>query len=71
MDFNFTQEQQLLQDTVQRFIQKDYGFEARKKVIKTALGWSRETWQQFAELGLLAIPFAKRRAAWAAAASTP
>ncbi len=59
MDFNFTQEQQLLQDTVQRFIQKDYGFEARKKIIKTALGWSRETWQQFAELGLLAIPFSE------------
>ena len=57
MDFNFTNEQQLLQDTVQRFVQKDYTFEARKKIIKTPLGWSREAWKQFAELGLLAIPF--------------
>jgi pimeloyl-CoA dehydrogenase small subunit len=59
MDFNFTEEQQLLQDTVRRFIDKDYGFEARKKVIATPLGWSRNIWKQFAELGLLGIPFSE------------
>ena len=60
MDFNFTDEQQLLEDTVRRFIAKDYGFEARRKVITTPLGWSEKVWQQFAELGLLGIPFAEQ-----------
>src|ERR1700674_153324 len=59
MDFNFTNEQQLLQDTVQRFVQRDYAFEARKKIIKTPLGWSRDAWKRFAELGLLALPFSE------------
>jgi pimeloyl-CoA dehydrogenase small subunit len=59
MDFNFTDEQQLLEDTVRRFIAKDYGFESRRKVITTPLGWSEKVWQQFAELGLLGIPFAE------------
>ena len=59
MDFNFTEEQQLLQDTVRRFIGKDYAFEARRKIITTPLGWSEKTWRQFADLGLLGIPFAE------------
>ena len=59
MDFNFTEEQQLLQDTVRRFIDKDYAFEARRKIITTLLGWSENVWRQFADLGLLGIPFAE------------
>ena len=59
MDFNFTEEQQLLQDTVRRFIDKDYAFEARRKIITTPLGWSENVWRQFANLGLLGIPFAE------------
>ena len=59
MDFNFTEEQQLLQDTVRRFVDKDYSFEARRKIITTPLGWSEKVWQQFADLGILGIPFAE------------
>jgi len=59
MDFSFTEEQALLQDTVQRFVQNNYEFEARQKLIKTEEGFSRENWLSFAELGWLALPFAE------------
>ncbi len=57
MDFNYTDEQNALRDTLSRFIAKDYGFEQRRALAKTAEGFSREHWKQFADLGLLALPF--------------
>jgi alkylation response protein AidB-like acyl-CoA dehydrogenase len=55
MHFNFTKEQQMLADTVQRFVSKEYPFEARKAILRSQAGWSRETWAKLAELGLLAL----------------
>lgn len=57
MDFSFTEEQTLLRNVVQRFVQDRYTFEARGRVIATDEGMSRGDWRQFAELGLLAAPF--------------
>jgi alkylation response protein AidB-like acyl-CoA dehydrogenase len=57
MDFNYTDEQNALRDTLTRYIAKDYGFEARRALAKSAEGFSRAHWKQFAELGLLALPF--------------
>ena len=59
MDFSFTDEQALLQDSVQRFIQNSYAFDSRQKLIKTEDGFSRENWASFAELGWLALPFSE------------
>ena len=61
MDFNLSEEQQLLQDTVRRFVEREYGFEARRKIIATPAGWSEEVWRKLAELGLTAIPFAEEQ----------
>ena len=55
MDFNFTEEQQLLADTVRRFVREHYSFEARREILKSKDGWSRELWQQLAGLGLTAL----------------
>ena len=55
MDFNFSEEQQLLADTVQRFVRENYSFEARRDILKNKEGWSRETWQAIAGLGLTAL----------------
>lgn len=55
MDFNFTEEQQLLADTVKRFVREDYTFEMRREILKSAEGWSREVWSKLAELGLTAL----------------
>jgi alkylation response protein AidB-like acyl-CoA dehydrogenase len=55
MHFGLTPEQQLLGDTVQRFLAREYAFEARRKIVKTAEGWSRDVWGKFAEMGLLGL----------------
>lgn len=55
MDFNFSEEQQLLADTVQRFVRDTYSFEARRDILESKEGWSRETWQALAGLGLTAL----------------
>jgi len=55
MDFNFSDEQQLLADTVQRFVRDNYSFEARRAILQAKEGWSREMWQEIAGLGLTAI----------------
>jgi pimeloyl-CoA dehydrogenase small subunit len=59
MDFDLSDEQRLLKDSVDRLIADRYGFEARKHAIVAPEGWSRETWAAFAELGLLGVPFAE------------
>jgi alkylation response protein AidB-like acyl-CoA dehydrogenase len=57
MEFNYSEEQLALQDTLQRFISRDYDFDKRRKFSASSLGYSAEAWSQFAELGLLALPF--------------
>src|SRR6202049_1674350 len=57
MDFTYSNEQLALQETLQRFIGRDYGFERRRELTRTALGFSSEAWARYAELGLLALPF--------------
>jgi alkylation response protein AidB-like acyl-CoA dehydrogenase len=56
MDFAFTQEQQLLRDALQRFLGREYTFEARRKRVKAGLGCAPEVWRALAEMGLLGLP---------------
>ena len=57
MDFTYSEEQLALQDTLRRFIAKDYGFEHRRATAKSELGYDHAAWSHFAEFGLLALPF--------------
>jgi len=57
VDFSYSEEQLALQDTLQRFIARDYNFERRRTLARSTLGYSAEAWSQYAELGLLALPF--------------
>lgn len=59
MDFDLSDDQRLLKDSVDRLIQDKYGFEARKGYSAEPDGWSRSIWSSFAELGLLGLPFAE------------
>lgn len=59
MDFALTGEQQLLRDSVARFVQNEYSFEARKAIVASEPGWSRAVWAKLAEMGLLGVPFAE------------
>lgn len=57
MDFSYSEEQQLLRDSVARFIRQDYSFETRQQTVTGNKPFNREHWQQFAELGWLMVPF--------------
>ena len=59
MDFDFTDEQRLLRDSVERLMADRYDFEARRRHAAEPDGWSRALWSQYAELGLLGLPFAE------------
>jgi alkylation response protein AidB-like acyl-CoA dehydrogenase len=56
MNFDYNEEQQLLADSVRRFLQKDYDFEARRKILATPEGWSERVWATFADMGLTGLP---------------
>lgn len=58
MDFDLSEEQRLLKDSVERLFAERYAFEARKDYAKAPEGFSRDVWRQYAELGLLGLPFA-------------
>ena len=59
MNFDFTEEQIMLRDSVARFIQDDYDFDTRQRIAGSDEGMSRDNWQTFAQLGWLSIPFAE------------
>ena len=57
MDFRYTDEQLALQDTLRRWIARDYDFEQRRALARSPAGYSTAAWAQYAELGLLGLPF--------------
>lgn len=59
MDFELSEEQRLLKDSVERLMERRYGIEARLDHLREPDGWSREMWSQFVELGLTGLPFAE------------
>jgi alkylation response protein AidB-like acyl-CoA dehydrogenase len=56
MNFDYSEEQQLLAESVRRFMGRDYTFDARKKIIASPAGCSDSVWATFAEMGLLGLP---------------
>jgi pimeloyl-CoA dehydrogenase small subunit len=59
MDFDLTEEQRLLKDSVDGLLTDAYEFEQRKKYMKEKGGWSKAIWGKLAEQGLLGLPFAE------------
>jgi len=57
MKFDYNEEQQLLSDSVRRFVAQDYTFEARRKIVASPEGFSAPVWATIADLGLLGLPF--------------
>ncbi len=56
MNFELSQEQQLLADSLRRFT-NDYSFDARARIVASPSGWSDKVWAALAEMGLLGLPF--------------
>jgi alkylation response protein AidB-like acyl-CoA dehydrogenase len=59
MNFELSDEQQLLAETIKRFVATHYTFEARAKILASPSGWSDDVWAAIAEMGLLGLPFAE------------
>ena len=59
MDFELSEEQRQLADSVGRYLADHYDFESRKKIIHSDSGSSDAVWTQLAELGVLSIPFSE------------
>ena len=59
MDFDLSDEQRMLQDSVQRLMAERYDFEQRKNYLAEACGYSKAIWAHYAEMGLLGLPFSE------------
>ncbi|WP_324826787.1 acyl-CoA dehydrogenase family protein [Qipengyuania zhejiangensis] len=59
MDFNFTEEQEMVRDGLTRLVREQYDWDTRHGVIQSEAGWRPEIWAQLAELGLLGMPFSE------------
>ncbi len=57
MNFDYSEEQRLLADTLKRFLATNYTFDARAKIVASAAGYSEDVWAALAEMGLLGVPF--------------
>jgi alkylation response protein AidB-like acyl-CoA dehydrogenase len=57
MNFDLTEEQQLLADTARDVLSRSYDTESRNKIVESELGWSRDVWRQLAEIGILGLGF--------------
>jgi pimeloyl-CoA dehydrogenase small subunit len=60
MDFDLTEEQSILKDSIDRLLAAQYGFEERRLIMASPEGWSAAMWGRYAEMGLMALPFAEQ-----------
>ena len=67
MNFDYNEEQQLLADSIGRFIAKDYDFEARKKIVASKDGCSAQVWIHVRRDGAARHPASPRSSAASAA----
>jgi alkylation response protein AidB-like acyl-CoA dehydrogenase len=56
MEIALNEDRRLLRDTVRQYIEREYGFDARRKAVAGADGFSRDTWRRFADMGWLGVP---------------
>jgi len=59
VDFSYSEEQQMLRESVGKFIQQQYDFDTRNRIAGSDAGFSAENWKLFAELGWLTVPFSE------------
>jgi len=56
MNFDYSEEQQLLAASIRRLVEKQYAFETRRAIVASDSGVSDPVWRSLADLGLLALP---------------
>lgn len=68
MDFDLTEEQTLLGDTLRRWSARSYSFDRRKQIVESEKGVSNEAWAGLVDLGLLALPVPEQQGGFGASA---
>ena len=61
MNFDYTEEQTLLENMVTSFVRDDYDWDTRCSIVKTEEGWKEENWKKFAELELSSLEYTELR----------
>src|SRR6185503_5742588 len=56
MNLDPSEEQRLLAASIERFVERDYAFETRRRIVASPDGYSQDVWRTMAELGLLGLP---------------
>ncbi|CAH0993095.1 Acryloyl-CoA reductase (NADH) [Sinobacterium norvegicum] len=69
MDFSLSEEQVLLKDSIDKFVRENNDAERHRKLSKSAQGFDPETWQLFADLGWLSVPFAEEQGGFGGSAA--
>lgn len=54
MDFEFTQDQGMLRDTVRKWAARDYAFDRHRAIVREG-GFSAQAWRELTDLGLLGM----------------
>src|SRR6478752_4967133 len=68
MDFDLSEEQRLLKESVEGLLGNSYDFDQRKKYMAEKGGWSKSLWGKLAEQGLLGLPFSEQDGGFGAGA---
>ena len=55
MDFEFSEEQRQLGETLERYLNDHYSYEQYRAIARSADGWSADVWRGLADLGVLAV----------------
>jgi alkylation response protein AidB-like acyl-CoA dehydrogenase len=56
MDFNFSDEQRMLAEAARRYVRERCSLEQKREMSRTSDGFSRAHWDDFANMGWLALP---------------
>jgi len=59
MNFELTEEQQMVSDSIERFVLDNYDLESRVALVKQAPGFSEAHWKTMSELGWFGLPFSE------------
>ena len=65
MDFNLSEEQQMLLDSIEKFVANEYDFDTRRELADSEQGFSTDNWKKFAEFGWLGVPFGEQHGGFA------
>lgn len=57
MNFEFSEEQTMVRESLSRLLRNTYDFETRGKILASDTGWSRDTWQALADMGIMSAAF--------------